>query len=136
MKVFTLTGALLDYWVARAEGIPAEQLSIVPVPRTDTFICVWSKSPVGFTSYRDKSVYYSDDWAQGGPLIEKHGGALINFTDEGAEVWGCFMRGKSAGHYIDTYLDDADGVGDTPLQAVCRAVVRAAFGDDVEELPC
>ncbi len=40
MKVTDLIGAHLDYWVARAERVPADRLAIQLVPRTDNLICV------------------------------------------------------------------------------------------------
>lgn len=119
MKTSNLTGALLDYWVARAEGIPADQLSIRQVPRTDWTICV--HTPPGLIP---RTLAYSTDWALGGPLIEKHCASLeyrigLGLTDE----WLC-VHGSGVGE------------GATPLQAVCRAVVVSAFSDNVEELPC
>ena len=156
MKTSDLTGALLDYWTARAEGVPADQLEIrvAPVgwPSRPEEICV-RRMP-----YRDPIIgpdemrmQPSTSWAQGGPLLEKHGIAPVPFevddfdfvhpdkvTPIGAilpTMWGAFRQGKGA-HYIDTYYDEADGQGDTPLIAICRAVVRAAFGDEVEDLPC
>lgn len=118
MKTANLTGALLDYWTARAEGIPADQLSIRQVPRTEWTICV--HTPPGLIP---RTLAYSTDWALGGPLIEKHQITIDPPLITGTAFWG-------------TTGIDSLGKGDTPLQAVCRAVVRAAFGDEVEDLPC
>lgn len=102
MKTGELTGALLDYWVARAEGfewasnIAPEKARGVPP--------------------------YSTDWVEGGPLIERYGVEL----------------GKISGIYlafcIDSKRKTVRGDGFTPLQAICRAVVRAKFGDEVPDL--
>lgn len=119
MKVSELTGADLDYWTARAEGIPAEQLSISQVPRTDMQIVVreWmNEYQSGFTARGMTVLTYSTDWGQAGPLIEKH----IETMYENGGHWAARTHSRAIG-----------AVGDTPLQAICRAVVRAAFGDEV-----
>ena len=126
MKTAELTGALLDYWTARAEGVPAEQLEIREVPRTDWKICVRT------LAWKDGSVIgcgrldYSTNWAPAGPLVEKY--HLMLESNMGGE-WAadCFD-----GDRMQWYRSK----GDTPLIAICRAVVRAAFGDEVEDLPC
>jgi hypothetical protein len=121
IRVSELTGAQLDYWTARAEGIPAEQLTIRRVPRTDNLICVHSFYDVaGLGGLLVKRVDYSSKWETGGPLIEKHRVDLY------------WIAGHSG---CGAFIGSDDGHGDTPLQAICRAVVRAAFGDEVEEVP-
>lgn len=128
MKTAELAGADLDYWVARAEGIPAEQLEIRGVPRTDLRICVTSRLIVeGHEGSRYTEVLaYSTNWMQGGPLIEKH--QLTVLCGGGWHAGKSFMHEFCAG--------DGDGEGGTPLIAICRAVVCAAFGNEVEDLPC
>ena len=151
MKTANLTGALLDYWTARAEGVQADQLEIRPVqrpdPRTPDSFCVHTPPAIpGWMTRPQRPLDYSTNWALSGPLIEKHGIASVPFLEDDFDVlpptgaaqrtmWGAFRQGKGA-HYIDTYYDEADGQGDTPPIAICRAVVRAAFGDEVEDLPC
>ncbi len=125
MKTANLTGALLDYWVARAEGIPADQLEIRQVPRTDVLICVreWCTDTSGTAVV---ALAYSTKWDLGGPLIEKH-------------VIGLDICHGGVGAYVRHRQAPCDGdqaYGDTPLQAVCRAVAHAAFGDEVEDVPC
>lgn len=120
MKTAELTGALLDYYVARAEGVPAEQLTIRQVPRTDNLICTHSFYDVaGLGGVLVKRVDYSASWALTGPLIEKY-----RFTTVAAP------GGKWTVPHVGFAM-----YGDAPLQAICRAVVRAAFGDEVEDLP-
>lgn len=145
MKTANLTGALLDYWTARAEGIPAEQLSIRPVPRTDDTICVREQKVRDEYGFEVTALPYSTDWARGGPLIEKHkldlgqghmlptgrwekGGYVSRVAPFGAAP--AYILEATAFHTVNWMR------GDTALQAVCRAVVRAAFGDEVEDLPC
>jgi Protein of unknown function (DUF2591) len=130
MQTANLTGALLDYWTARAEGVPADQLEIRPVqrpdPRTPDSICV-RRMP-----YRDPiigpdevALPYSTSWWLSGPLIDKHG--MTVRPPERCVPW-------EAHAWRDSYW--YEGAGNTPLIAICRAVVRAAFGDEVEDLPC
>lgn len=126
MKVSELTGAELDYWTARAEGIPAEQLDIRQVPRTDRLHVVRTVPATVLSESASwlvgaEVMRYSTDWAQGGPLIEKHCHALL--------------RGFGAEWNASPVLDQWYSHGDTPLQTICRAVVRAAFGDEVDEAP-
>jgi hypothetical protein len=115
IKTSELTGALLDYWTARAEGIPAEQLSIRRVPRTDNLIVVREWPGVCSALV----LPFSTQWHVGGPLIEKH---HLNISETDPPGWRAWSNDLDAEY------------GDTPLQAVCRAVVRAAFGDEVEEV--
>lgn len=116
MRTADLTDALLDYWTARAEGVPAADLEIRPVqrpdPRTPAAICVRRVGPLALIR-----IDYSTNWALTGPLVEKH---RLNVVER-VQGWRAY----------DAY----SAIGDTPLIAICRAVVRAAFGDEVGDLP-
>lgn len=124
MKVSDLTGAQLDYWTARAQGIPAGRLEIRRVPRTDLLICVSLVPVVSVPGYAAQApmpfaMHYSTDWHLAGALIEQHMPSLDWVVDP-----------------VEWYADIA-GVraeGPTPQVAICRAVVRAAFGEEVEEV--
>lgn len=142
MKTSELTGAHLDYWVARAEGIPAEQLEIRevqrPDPRTPNTICVrnvWDVAGLGGRCV--ERIDYSTNWARAGRLLEKYEFSIYRWKDD-TDFWAVEPPppgGKS--HYIDCYADDfVEEACETPLIAICRAVVRAAFGGEVEDLPC
>ena len=93
MKINELTGAALDWAVAKSNG---EE----PLFWTD-----WNKgagacySPSGF-------------WAQGGPIIEREGIALI-------PGW----TGERPGYSAD---------GDTPLIAAMRCYIASKLGESVE----
>lgn len=118
-KTSELTGALLDYWVARAEG--CQDAEIVG----GVCLYVHHEEPGDdgwWTPYEP-----STDWAQCGPLIEKY--KLI------AEPSNYLMHGA---WYAQAWQQDDTGMyGATTQEAICRAVVRAAFGDDVPEVaPC
>lgn len=56
------------------------------------------------------------DWSQGGPILQNHISALLDCADSGWEACCC-------GVYE---------VGDTALEAVCRAYVAAKLGEEVE----
>ncbi len=116
MKTYSLSGATLDYWCARAEGIPAEQLEIRQVPRTDQKICV--RVPHLFAAV---AMPYSTDWTLCGPLVGEH---IKTFGHVGTH-WEAQTHGGAEG--FDVF---------SPMVAICRAVVRQAFGDEVEDLPC
>lgn len=110
MKTVELTGALLDYWVARAEG--SQDAMIVQWPMEQ--ICLTSHNALAATPFRP-----STQWAHGGPLIEKY---HLNVSECDPPAWRAWSNDLDAEY------------GDTPLQAICRAVVRAAFGDEVGEV--
>lgn len=103
MKTAELTGALLDYWVARADrGLEPKDAH-------------WIRSG-------DYGFYPSTSWSDGGPLIDKY---EIDIEKMYTDWLACLLNKTGA-----TIVAE----GDTPLQAICRAVVRAAFGDEVEEV--
>ena len=97
IKVSEASGPALDWMVAKCEGVKVEKIM---------GLSLWSSA----NWHR-----YSTDWAQGGPILQNHIGALEDFADEG---WtACCM-----GHSVD---------GNTPLEAVCRAYVASKLGDEV-----
>lgn len=129
MQVSNLSGALLDYWVARAEGIPAGDLEIRQVPRTDNSICVRTVPSLITVPCAALAVMaYSTNWAQCGPLIEKRS-MDVESPNSAGEPWVASL-------YVSARQCRLYGHGTTLMQAVCRAIVRAAFGGEVEDLPC
>jgi len=124
VKTADLLPPLLDYWTARAEGVPADQLEIRRLPRpgdprTPDTICVRQLIGNVGTVLGLIRVDYSTNWALAGPLVEKY----EMLVTHGRAGWVA-LAGKSDSELCDT-----------PLIAICRAVVRAAFGDEVEDLP-
>ncbi|KAK1548204.1 hypothetical protein Q3G72_020677 [Acer saccharum] len=115
----------LDYWVARAEGFSIGDVTVERVQRTDNFeyekrvIVHWPSDRAEFNP--------STDWVKGGPLIERYKVFVKAPRDYSAnrDHWVADIDGGDCSYF---------GKGDTPLQAICRAVVRAAFGDEVEEV--
>lgn len=122
MKVSEMTGALLDYWVARAEGLnPAP----VYLPGRVVFALDHGK---GF-----EVPFYSTDWAQAGPIIER----------ERFVINGHSMRrmGFYARHIVERTTRKGDvafkskyALGPTPLVAAMRAYVASKFADEVADV--
>lgn len=116
MKVSELKDNKLDYWVARAEG-----LSINPeVCQPDRGVFVGHGG--GDLDFFEPS----EEWAQGGPILEREMIELSHDRDwredgEFGRVW----QGYHAGY---GYMD-----GDTPLIAAMRAYVASKFGDEVDD---
>lgn len=124
MKTANLTGPLLDYWTARAEGVPAADLELRGVARTDNHICV--KHLRGFIGGTSALMVldYSTNWALAGQLIEKHSVDVVEHYKSGDPVgWRA-----STSRFV--------AFGSHPREAVCRAVVYDAFGAEVEDLSC
>lgn len=122
IRVSDLSGAWLDYWVARAEGIAADQLEVRMIQRSTDLHCVRMLP-------RDMAcvLNYSASWSLAGPIIERE---LIELTND--RNWredGQFGRDWEANHPGFGYLG-----GDTPLIAAMRAFVASKFGEEVPEV--
>jgi hypothetical protein len=106
MKTSELTGAALDWAVAKCEGMPDEVfdglgVAYIPDPRQPHFNMAFEPST---------------DWSQGGPIIERERINLEPFSNINGEQWS------------------ADGEWDspTPLIAAMRCYVASKLGDDVD----
>ncbi len=132
MKTSELTGAQLDYWVARAEG-----LTLAPNgcdawnvegpehhPARFRTICAAPSGP-DFTSGYTGDWSPSTKWDDGGPIIERER-IDIEFTDKPHKRPACCATINSP--------DDGTGVGygATPLVAAMRAYVAARYGLEVQ----
>lgn len=109
MKVAELTGVWLDYWAGKAAGFEVKVIANTSHP-----FCVGA--PGGFFSP-------STNWEQCGPMIEEFKIELLA-AGEGwcVPVW-------LSGEVLDSHSWSR-----TPQEAICRAVVRAKFGDEVPEV--
>ena len=109
MKTSELSGALLDYWVAKIEGVPE-----------NSTLRAMAVAIGSIESYTPK---YSTNWADAGPIIEREHIAIDYVWRDSAadrrawEAWA--YKGR---HYWD---------GDTPLIAAMRAYVGSVYGDEV-----
>lgn len=105
MKTSELTGILLAEWVARALGY-------VGADSVPSELC--GREQIDDDSYRKEWVPH-EDWAQGGPIIEREQ-ISIEWNGE------CFAGGLMW--------------GETPLIAAMRAYVASKYGDTVpDDLP-
>lgn len=112
IKTAELTGIQLDYWTARAEGRGIfKSLGMIWI--------LYGGGIAYITNHGQEQYRPSTDWAHGGPLIEKY---HLNVSECDPPAWRAWSNDLDAEY------------GDTPLRAICRAVVRAAFGDEVEEV--
>ncbi len=109
MKTNELTGAALDWAVAKCEGgtIRAEH-------------GVFLNQGDGYDYYTP-----STDWAQGGPIIEREsmGIWMYQWNEQGEAEQGWYAEDKDGDH-VQT--------GPTPLIAAMRVYVASKLGDDVE----
>lgn len=144
MKTSELTGAALDWAVAKCEG---EDYSPVP-----TFSGFGLKYP---------ATNYSTNWAQGGRIIERERISIIRLEDDSATYENGDYCGRTPayGAVIDEYFGEDQlrssygeawgeivyigyelvTKGQTPLIAAMRCYVASKLGDDVEipeELTC
>lgn len=102
MKTAELTGAALNWAVAKCEGLNPS-LFLMQQGRTQH--------------------HYSTDWAQGGPIIEREIDAIYRTrTSANAVTWEAMAQGDS----------DCMGYGTTPLIAAMRCYVASKLGDDVK----
>ena len=104
VKTNELTGAALDWAVAKCEGLLA-----FGYRKTDRFIIELSDGEF-------EEFCPSTDWAQGGPIIER-------------EKITIFQTGKDWMGYI---RHDTESFAPTPLIAAMRCYVASKLGDEVE----
>lgn len=100
IKISELTGAALDWAVCKAGGGGKD---------IRTFIA-------GHTDYN--MYHYSTNWVQGGPVIEREGISLTQFSDYP--------------QWTAKHPSSIDMNGETPLIAAMRAYVSSKLGSEVE----
>jgi hypothetical protein len=137
MKTSELTGAALDWAVAKCEG---------GTIRTEHGV---------FLNQSDGYEYFtpSTDWAQGGPIIDREGISVIQLESESIPDARGFWQGKyqaqwgavigerhcleenhgSQGDYWGRsyHIDREAVIGPTPLIAAMRCYVASKLGDEV-----
>jgi hypothetical protein len=109
MKVKTneLQGNALDLAVAKAEG---REVEVGDHPTESGFTALFFKDS-------DERCNYTDDWAQGGPIIEREGISLNRVTDA---LWDATIMGE--------WTED----GPTPLIAAMRCYAGSKLGNEIE----
>jgi hypothetical protein len=103
MKTSELTGAALDWTVAKCEGLAISDRA---------------------TKWRFENCphLYSTEWALSGPIIQRQN---ISITGTDFEWWEC-----NEGWYA--HIGDCYAHGPTPLIAAMRCYVTSKLGDEVE----
>jgi hypothetical protein len=109
MKTSELTGAQLDWAVAKCEGINLHH-AIQPHGYLEILFNEANGGDV-FTP--------SNDWAQGGPIIEREKITLY---------WNDKNKHWSGYGYSETYIEN----GPTPLIAAMRCYVASKLGDTID----
>ena len=102
IKTSELTGAALDWAVAKCEG------------HTDGKDFAWYYD-------RRNTFNFSTVWAQGGPIIERE--AIQITPDEYKGTWTAYMTNGG---------EPYECTGQTPLEAAMRCYVASKLGDEVE----
>ena len=117
MKTSDLTGAALDYAVAKAQGwvdYPEDSIE-----RGSKWHCDPEKAPFGQVMWKS-NFQPSTNWAQGGPIIEREKISLASPSPI-HQHWAAM-----------TWLNQAKEDGPTPLIAAMRAFVASKLGDEVD----
>ncbi|WP_314439464.1 phage protein NinX family protein [Massilia timonae] len=126
MRTAELTGELLDYWVARANGWTFG-------PQHKALECdVWRDADGQIVGTIPASAYRpSTDWALGGPIIERE--RLI--IAAGNNYWAAIDTNPANGLIYEICEVGRHGcTGPTPLVAAMRVYVASKFGDVVEDV--
>ena len=121
MKTSELTGAALDWAVARLES----QASPTGMDSAD--ILLYRSTATNAFMYKRWAIPYSTDWAQGGPIIERE------MREFGLDLWsGAHVPN---GQFAATYSREEGPLlvyGPTPLIAAMRCYVASKLGDEID----
>ena len=104
MKTSELTGAALDWAVAKCEGCASDS------PR---FFEIFMHQ-----QWQGSGYCYSKDWAKGGPIIERE---MIELVPQTPALWDAMYKGQ---HIPND--------GPTPLVAAMRCYVASVLGNEVQ----
>lgn len=112
IKVAELTGAALDWAVAKAEGYVEDSDS-------------WLHEATVEDVRESDSWHPSVNWAQGGPIIERIRGFEL-------KVWLESKFDSKCEAHIHNYGGNWIAFGPTPLIAAMRCYVDAKLGDEID----
>nr|WP_276539657.1 phage protein NinX family protein [Alcaligenes faecalis] len=123
-----MTGAELDYWVAKAQGES-------PYIEDDKCMISWNAGDLGGNETHRAYFQPSVDWQLAGQIIEREDLLIAKMND----LWYSIHpdmgdTGYWAAGYVDIYADGCGwkfGKGETPLIAAMRAYVTNKYGETV-----
>ena len=113
MKTSELTGAALDWAVAKCESIEGK---IAILKDGDAIVL--------YLSTLLNQYHPSTSWAQGGQIVEREGIAVQPVDYLKGRKWLAGINGQE--------LQEQPHVGETPLIAAMRCYVSSKLGDEVE----
>ena len=120
IKTADLTGAALDWAVAKALGI---RTYIKRYKHTMTGPCILDADLVDMQTDGEQELKYSRSWAQGGPIIERDGMHVDCLRQGKKPIWEAWPYASGTKHIQQ---------GPTPLIAAMRAYVASKLGDEIE----
>lgn len=112
VKVSEVDGVVLDYLVAKAQGL-------TPTVHVNQF---------GYVVLPNIPGSYSGDWKYGGPIIDREKISITIYDNERSSAW-FYSPGLAQSGHDETFLRI---YGPTPLVAAMRLYVRWKLGDEVE----
>ena len=115
VKTRELTGAALDWAVAKCEGIEPYLVRGLKFVKTN----LWKTVGYDPTPWNP-----STDWSQGGPIIEREK-LCIEGRPGMDKGWAAHYSKRSESHYFYS-------LGQTPLIAAMRCYVSSKLGDTVK----
>ncbi|UIF90938.1 phage protein NinX family protein [Cupriavidus sp. UYPR2.512] len=119
--VSDLSGALLDLYVAKAEGLEFPEIH----GEGDEAVVVYLHHEIPDDDGQWRHFMPSISWADAGPLIDKYHVAVMRNRDGS---WDAYTEGRCL-HFGPE--GKAEALGETVQIAVCRAVVAHVFGKEV-----
>jgi len=118
IKTSKLTGAALDWAVAKCEG------------RCTDMLPLWGEEPDGESFWvleGNTECMYSTNWNAGGPIIDRKKIRFDDLPDNGIRAFIRRPVGRSGMLIMDCWDE-----GITPLIAAMRCLVASTLGDEVE----
>ncbi|WP_338523324.1 phage protein NinX family protein [Pseudomonas batumici] len=143
VKTVDLIGPALDWAVAKAAGWVLARIVAIETP-SKTYYEIHAPSGLELRP--------SSDWAQGGPLIQSwqifidppHDVHRANYDEKTGKVKGCWQTYESWHATVSARVCTTPpkvpgfpggvgrGEGETPLIAICRAIIAAKLGATVQ----
>lgn len=117
LKTSEMTGAALDWAVAKCEGVNEEAFNLYYTPTEPSDL-----DTDGYPEF-----HYSTIWAQGGPIIEREQIDISFNSSSNAPFWAAYSR-------LPKTKSDPWPIawGQTPLIAAMRCYVAIKLGDWVD----